>query len=287
MSLFSQIYKEPFPKYDIPIDYIMDDNVSGSILELYKMFPCKIKAGVFAICLSGGAKVTLNLSEYEVRENDFITVIPGSFLQIHEIYDNTAIAFIGFSSTYINTINFWKNITLNLAEAINNPILHLPKEVAIFYKDSISLIMKAEESPIKLLDGDIMASIMEVFYKIHAIIYRNSNVQMAEKGPRELEVLREFIRLAFENYPHEHKATFYANEIGLTLSHFCATIKKATGKTAQDIIRQLIIMDAKAQLKSSDTRINKIAKSLGFTPTAFNRYFLEYVKMTPQEYRNS
>lgn len=287
MSLFSKIYKEPFPKYDIPIDYVMDDNVSGSILELYKMFPCKIKAGVFAICLSGGAKVTLNLSEYIVKENDFITVIPGSFLQIHEIYENTSLAFIGFSSSFINTINFWKNITLNLAEVINNPILHLPREIAIFYRDSISLIMKAEEAPIKLLDSNIMASIMEVFYKIHAIIYKTSNVQIAEKGPRELEVLREFIRLAFENYPQEHKATFYANEIGLTLSHFCATIKKATGKTAQDIIRQLIIMDAKAQLKSSDARINKIAKSLGFTPTAFNRYFLEYVKMTPQEYRNS
>jgi len=287
MSLFSKIYKEPFPKYDIPIDYVMDDNVSGSILELYKMFPCKIKAGVFAICLSGGAKVTLNLSEYIVKENDFITVIPGSFLQIHEIYENTSLAFIGFSSNFINTINFWKNITLNLAEVINNPILHLPREIAIFYRDSISLIMKAEEAPIKLLNSNIMASIMEVFYKIHAIIYKTSNVQIAEKGPRELEVLREFIRLAFENYPQEHKATFYANEIGLTLSHFCATIKKATGKTAQDIIRQLIIMDAKAQLKSSDARINKIAKSLGFTPTAFNRYFLEYVKMTPQEYRNS
>ena len=57
--------------------------------------------------------------------------------------------------------------------------------------------------------------------------------------PREYEVLREFIRLAFEHYMTEHKATFYANEIGLSLSHFCATIKKATGKTVQDIIQEL------------------------------------------------
>ena len=287
MSLFSSIYKAPFPKYDIPIDYIMDDNVSGAILETYKMYPCKIKAGIFAICLSGGAKVTLNLSEYNVQENDFITIIPGSFIQIHEIFENTRIAFIGFSSSFINTINFWKNITNNLAEVINSPILHLPKEIALFYRDSISLIMKAEEAPIKLLNNHIVTNVVEIFYNSLSTVYKFSEVQVVEKGPRELEVLREFIRLAFENYQQEHKATFYANEIGLTLSHFCATIKKATGKTAQDIIRQLIIMDAKAQLKSGDTRINKIAKSLGFTPTAFNRYFLEYVKMTPQEYRNS
>ena len=287
MSLFTSIYKEPFPKYDIPIDYIMDDNIKGNILETYKMFPCKIKAGIFAICLSGGAKVTLNLSEYTVKENDFITVIPGSFLQIHEIDPDTTLAFIGFSSSFLNTINFWKHITLNLAEVINNPIIHLHKEIAEFYRNSISLVMQAEEAPIKLMNRDIIISVMEMFYNTLSTIYKHSQTQAAEKGPRELEILREFIRLAFENYPNEHKATFYANEIGLTLSHFCATIKKATGKTAQDIIRQLIIMDAKAQLKSSDVRINKIAKSLGFTPTAFNRYFLEYVKMTPAEYRNS
>ena len=100
-------------------------------------------------------------------------------------------------------------------------------------------------------------------------------------------MLKEFLQLVFENYKQEHKVSFYANEIGLTLSHFCATIKKATGKTAQDIIREFIIMDAKAQLKNGTDKINKIAKSLGFSATAFNRFFLEYAKMTPLEYRNS
>ena len=31
--------KGNFPLYDIPVDYIMDDEVSGEILDLYKMFP--------------------------------------------------------------------------------------------------------------------------------------------------------------------------------------------------------------------------------------------------------
>ena len=73
----------------------------------------------------------------------------------------------------------------------------------------------------------------------------------------------------------EQKASFYASEIGVTLSHFCASIKKATGKTAQDILRELIITDAKAQLKSSSAKINKIAESLGFTASSFNISFLE------------
>lgn len=279
--------KDTFPRYDIPIDYIMDDHLTGRILEMYKMFPAKIKAGVFAICLQGEVKASLNLSEHTVKENDFVTIIPGSFLQIHDVTPDTLIAFVGFSSSFINTINFWKNITTNLASIINNPVVSLHKNTAEFYRDTISLLIKAAETPEKLLNKEIMINVVEIIYNSLSTIYSQHPQPQYEKSPREYEVLREFIRLAFENYTSEHKATFYANEIGLTLSHFCATIKKATGQTVQDIIRELIITDAKAQLKSSDIRINKIAKSLGFTPTAFNRYFMEYVKMTPLEYRNS
>lgn len=278
---------DSFPRYDIPIDYIMDNALTGKILELYKMFPAKIKAGIFAVCLRGEVKATLNLSEYNVKENNFVTIIPGSFLQIHDVTPDTLIAFVGFSSSFINTIHFWKNITNNLASIINNPIISLQKETAEFFRDTVSLLIKAAETPEKLLNREIMIYVVEILYNALSTIYAQQPQQKEMKNPREYDVLKEFIKLAFENYTTEHKATFYANEIGLTLSHFCATIKKATGKTVQDIIRELIITDAKAQLKSSDTRINKIAKSLGFTPTAFNRYFLEYVKMTPLEYRNS
>ena len=278
---------DSFPLYDIPIDYIMDDAITGTILDMYKMFPAKIKAGVFAICLRGEVKATLNLSEYTVKENDFVTIIPGSLMQIHEVTPDTLIAFMGFSSSFINTINFWKNITTNLASIINNPIVTLKKETAEFYRDTVSLLIKAAESPDRLLNSMIMTHIVEIIYNTLSTVYAQNPQDGVEKKPREYEVLREFIRLAFEHYMTEHKATFYANEIGLSLSHFCATIKKATGKTVQDIIQELIITDAKAQLKSSNIKINKIAKSLGFSPTAFNRYFLEYVKMTPLEYRNS
>ena len=74
---------------------------------------------------------------------------------------------------------------------------------------------------------------MDIFYNALKIIYENTFADFKEdekKKPREYAVLKEFLQLVFENYKQEHKVSFYANEIGLTLSHFCATIKKATGK---------------------------------------------------------
>lgn len=281
---------ETIPLFDLPVDFLVDDNIRGNILELYKMFPCQIKAGIFALCIEGEIKVTLNLHEYTVRKNDFVVIIPGSFIQIHSAGSQARVAFMGFSSNFIHAMNYWKYMTDHLSIALIHPIIPLPESNAAFFLDTFSLLTKAANGQIQLFNKQIITSIMDIFYNALKIIYENVFSDFKEekkKSPREYEVLKEFLQLVFENYKQEHKVSFYANEIGLTLSHFCATIKKATGKTAQDIIREFIIMDAKAQLKNGSDKINKIAKSLGFSATAFNRFFLEYVKMTPLEYRNS
>lgn len=281
---------ETIPLFDLPVDFLVDDNIRGNILELYKMFPCQIKAGIFALCIEGEIKVTLNLHEYTVKKNDFVVIIPGSFIQIHSAGSQARVAFMGFSSNFIHAMNYWKYMTDHLSIALIHPIIPLPESNAAFFLDTFSLLTKAANGQIQLFNKQIISSIMDIFYNALKIIYENTFSDFKEdkkKRPREYEVLKEFLQLVFENYKQEHKVSFYANEIGLTLSHFCATIKKATGKTAQDIIREFIIMDAKAQLKNGTDKINKIAKSLGFSATAFNRFFLDYAKMTPLEYRNS
>ena len=44
---------ESFPKFDLPVDFIADDSITGDILNYYGNFPCKIKAGVFVLCTEG------------------------------------------------------------------------------------------------------------------------------------------------------------------------------------------------------------------------------------------
>ena len=51
---------ETIPLFDLPVDFLVDDNIRGNILELYKMFPCQIKAGIFALCIEGEIKSILH-----------------------------------------------------------------------------------------------------------------------------------------------------------------------------------------------------------------------------------
>lgn len=53
------------------------------------------------LCTRGTVRATINLSEYTISRNDFVTVLPGSFIQIHEVSSDTRVCFAGFSSEFI------------------------------------------------------------------------------------------------------------------------------------------------------------------------------------------
>ena len=65
-------------------------------------------------------------------------------------------------------------------------------------------------------------------------------------------------------------------------------VKQKTGRSVSDIIADMVIMDAKSQLKSTDLTIQEIAYSLNFPNVSFfGKYFKRYVGISPQKFRNS
>lgn len=277
------------PMFDLPIDFIVYDNVNIDILNNYTKFPCKIQACIFAYINHGKVKSSINLWEFEVKESDFVIIMPGTFIQIHNVSPDTQISFVGFSSKFLMNINFMKRMSKLMMPLFRNPVLTLEPEISSIYADAMSLLARAGRMQKPILSQQIISNIMGIFVdSISEALSQHLVINKRENQSREHTILSEFLQLAFENYREEHKISFYAHEINLTLSHFCSVISKTTGMTPQEIIMNMIIMDAKTQLKSTTDTVSKIAASLGFpTPTTFNRYFRNYTNMTPQEYRNS
>ena len=290
IDLFQKSGKgEKLPLFDLPVDYLVYDNVNIEILNNYTQFPCRIQAGILAYLNQGCVKSTINLWEFEVKQSDFVVVMPGTFIQIREISPDTRISFIGFSSKFMQSNNFLKSMSKIAMPLFRNPVLTLEPETSELYSDAMSLLARAGRMESGPITPSVIKSIMDIFVESLSEVVAKQKVQnKRESQSREHAVLSEFLQLAFENYREEHKISFYAHEVNLTLSHFCNVISKTTGMTPQEIIMNMIIMDAKTQLKGSDATVSKIAASLGFpTPTTFTRYFRTYTGMTPQEYRNS
>ncbi len=284
-----KITNDTIPQFDLPIDFIAYDNVTVSLLNAYSNFPCKIESFILAFVEKGHVKASINLWEYNIEETQVVVLIPGSFIQIKEVSDDTKINFVGFSSAFLKRVNFWKCMSQLLMPIFKVPLLKVDKKYVPVYLDTFKLLTKVEE-----LDEETSLFSEECIKSLFAICADlleksiQDNVQSKTNSitNREEDIVAEFMQLAFENYREEHKISFYAHEANLTLSHFCNVISKSTGMTPQEIIMHLIIMDAKTQLKGTDSTVSKIASTLGFaTPTTFNRYFRTYTGQTPQEYR--
>ena len=280
------IIDDALPKFDLPVDFVTDDSITGDILNQYGHFPCHIKAGVFVLCTRGTVRATINLSEYTITHNDFVTVLPGSFIQIHEVSSDTRVCFAGFSSEFISRVSYVETYLDFLPMILDNPIMTLQEEVAQLYRNAFSLLIRAYSLPNTLDNKEILMSIFTIFFRGVGELYKRCKPTTNEPIKREHELYRQFIQLLMTHYTQEHEVSFYAKKCGVTPAHFSGAIRKASGHSPLAIITGIIIMNAKAQLKSTRLPVKEIAFSLGFNNLSFfNKYFRKHVKMTPQEYR--
>lgn len=278
------------PPLEVSADFVVHESIGQDLMGYYGHFPCKIDSCCLCYVVRGKLKATINLGEFDIVAGDFVVLLPGGFLQVKEVSDDTLISFEGYSSTFLKKINFWKIISPIMQYVIKNPVFSLNEEMGNFYRESFSIMTKAASFGHSFMTHNIAKSALVVAIDMLAGAISNDMVKGASlrNSSHEQAIVGEFMQLALENYRTEHKISFYAHEASLTLSHFCNVISRTTGMTAQQIIMNLIIMDAKTQLKNSDSPVNEIARTLGFpSATTFNRYFKTYTAMTPQEYRNS
>lgn len=274
------------PKIDAPKDFMIGKCNKKVLLRKIGYMPCKTEAALFLLCTGGQARVSINLSEYTITTGDFITLVPHSFVQLNEISEETDFYYAGFSSEIMEHIHFIKSTMPFFTSILEYPVMPLPDTLAPFYQDVFRLLMHGNKLACLYGNKNIIVSVLTLFIEGLAELYKSHSNRQGLLPNRNHEIFYEFIQLLAEQYTSQHTVTYYAQQLGLTLPHFCTTIKKVSGKTPLETIASLITTDAKTQLKSTDTPVKEIAFSLGFHNLPFfNKYFKQHTGLTPQEYR--
>lgn len=275
------------PKLDIPEDWIVGTDISKEILNMYTNFPCRLKAGIFVLCMQGEIEASIDTTNYKVKANDFVTIVPGSILQIHKVEGDLQIYFLGYSSQFITEADVIKP-TLNILYTIKAaPVLPLRKEIAKIIEEHLALLAKTYLTFYGKISKEVTKHMLLTLVYGLGELYKDLRTQKTVVGKSE-KIAHDFTQLVMQHYNKERNVAFYATQLGITQAHLSTTIRQVTGKTCLDIIASMVIMDAKAQLKSTDASIQSIAYSLNFTNMSFfGKYFKRYVGVGPLEYRNN
>ena len=86
---------------------------------------------------------------------------------------------------------------------------------------------------------------------------------------------------------HRH-ASFYANELNLSLKQLNRLTKTSVGKTISELLLDRVILESQRLLTYSDATVAEIAAQLGYDdPSYFTRLFRKKIGATPEAFRRS
>jgi AraC-like DNA-binding protein len=273
------------PLIDCPIDYIFGE-ASGKVLNEYMRFPCKILCGVYAFMVKGSARATVNITQYDFRENDLIYLAPNSFFLVHEFSEDAQLSYIIFSSSFLEK-NAYSIRRPRLVAADACLIVNVTAEQAKIITDFSQLIENAVNCSPSMLNSERMVYVYNLVHIMFQDYFVANSDSVSKPIDRKTEIYHEYSELVMNHYHEWHHVSDYAEVLRITVPHLCSTIKQASGRTAGDLIVEAILTDAKAQLKLSIAPIKEIAGSLGFENVAFfNRFFKTHEGVTPKNYRN-
>ena len=273
------------PLLDLPVGFVVSTAVTEQILGFYKQ-TCRLKAGIFALCVSGSLKASINLKEYTLQPGDLVTLIPGSIIQFCEETDAVQLSFIGFSSSFMEGVNLIQSTTDNVTTIYEHPVLPLDIKKTQQLNDFLKLLER-----IVMEEGKINPEIVK--HILQGLMIGIGDLYRGKQWPNQTltrsdEIQKKFLGLVMKHYTSNRQTSFYASHLSISPQHLCMIVKQKTGRSVSDIIADMVIMDAKSQLKSTDLTIQEISYSLNFPNVSFfGKYFKRYVGVSPQKFRNS
>ena len=217
------------PKIDLPDDWIIG-NLSHKdigLLSLYANYPCRLKAEIFVLCMQGEIEASINLTRYQVKPGSFITILPGTILQIHKVEGDLQIYFMGFSSEFTNHANIGKSAMDMLYVVKDSPIIELKEQPAQLLKDYFSLLVKTYGFCGPKLNKDILNHLLSGVLLGVGAMYKDKTLNKTNLSKAE-QISKNFNHLVMQNYTTQRSVAWYAKKLGITPAHLSTIVKQTT-----------------------------------------------------------
>jgi AraC-like DNA-binding protein len=83
-----------------------------------------------------------------------------------------------------------------------------------------------------------------------------------------------------------HKVQEYADQIHISAKHLCDVVLETFGRTPRDMINDMLLLEAKVQLGSTDKTVTEIALELNFNDQShFTHFIKQRTGFSPLELR--
>jgi AraC family transcriptional regulator, transcriptional activator of pobA len=101
------------------------------------------------------------------------------------------------------------------------------------------------------------------------------------------QITEQFKKALSQDIYQKQKITDYAELLSVSPNHLNKCVKKTMGKSAHDLLNEMLLLEAKVLLKQTNLNISEISHKIGKNEISdFARFFKTQTGMKPSEYRN-
>ena len=127
---------------------------------------------------------------------------------------------------------------------------------------------------------------------IHILLLRIREIhhpharRMKESATRGMRITNQFKHLVEKNFIEHRQVKWYADALHITPKHLGDMVKATIGRTPRGVIADMLLLEAKVLLGSTDLSISQVAQRLNFDDQAhFGHFIKQRTGRTPTEIR--
>lgn len=220
------------------------------------------------------------LTKYHYRQNQVFS-IPAYQITVHESISNDASGFfVHFSpelfSENLHLLKRFNFLQFNADPIVTIPAFHLQPILNIFNR-LLDFVDDKSNQRSNAIKWYLMALFSEVNHHIST-------------SPREVKDSAALVTQKFKDalsqyiYTH-HTLKDFAKLLHITPNHLNKCVKKTLNKTAQSLLNEMLILEAKSLLRFSPLTVSEISHTLHRSSSSnFSRFFKRETGITPTKY---
>lgn len=237
------------------------------------------------LLLEGVHDVHLGADYQWLKPNDLV-IVPESFLYASSNVRNCVGYCIHFKTEFIQPMlkgQFKEEFSFFDLEAVH--IINVSEEECKLLQEAFKNII-AEYNRFSPEKEDLLRNYIYILLLRIRDMYRPHAKKLQESAPRSMKITHQFRHLVEKNFIRVRSVMEYAKMLHITPKYLAEVIKVNTGKSPRDLINDMMLLEAKVLLRSTDKTVTEIAQTLCFDDQShFSHFIKKQTGFTPLQLR--
>lgn len=274
-----------YDNLDDECDFGSDFNAEEKHAEY---LPAKIRFTLGLYCHDGSIDLSANLNDYHMLPGDMMICPSGTI--VSDIYFSTDCRIAVFCVSDANAID--RNTSADIGRlvmAMGTGPLHMSLRES--FRDALAqhcrmLRLWLSEPDFAMRAQAFYSTLQSMIIMVAASLSAPAEAGDIPKTSRAMQLYRRFLEVVDRNYRENRKLSFYADRCCVTGKYLGKIVHEISGRHPADIIRDHVILEAKAMLRSGHYTVRQVSDELHFAnPSFFCRYFRQAVGCSPLHFR--